>query len=599
MLGFDIKTNWDLTIFYKDISDPQIESDTEKLKDLVENFVVKYKGGIKNLNPDGLVEFFEKDNELDLLIDKIGSFYFYLSSLDTQNQQVLKKQAEFENLMTELSNKTLFISQEFKEIGYEKLMEFSQNPVLKDYSNYFVKKANSIKYLLDEKTEFALNLKENSGGSAFQNLYEELTNSFLFKVIIDGEEKVMTEDEVRSLRMSAKEEVRKEAIRSIREVYTTKQNQITLGNVYSAVIKDWTSEIKLREYDNVMSPRHLSQQIPLESINLLLSEVEKAYPLYHRYLKVKAKLLGKDKLMDWDLLAPVTDSDKTYSYEEGLEMYLDLLKDFDQEFYDYICELAKSGRVDVFPKPGKRSGAFCVYDCMYPSYVFLNFTNKLNDVSTIAHEFGHSIHAYMSRVQKPQVYYSGLALGETASIFSETLLNNKLRQQLPEKDQLALLESNLQDMFSTIFVQVQFTLFERKVHETVISSKELSYEDYNLLWREEKQKLTGDAVEYSVEGEKDSAWSAIPHIFNTPFYCYAYAFGNILSLALYEKYEEEGKDFVEKYKNILRSGDSKPPYELLIENGIDIKSPEFYQKGIKTIESMVEELERLAETMSS
>jgi oligoendopeptidase F len=234
---------------------------------------------------------------------------------------------------------------------------------------------------------------------------------------------------------------------------------------------------------------------------------------------------------------------------------------------------------------------------MLPSCVLLNYTNKLNDVSTLAHEFGHSIHAYLSTIQKPQVYYSGTSMAETASIFNETLLNNALEKTLTESEKLGFLENQLSDIFSTIFRQVQYTLFEKRVHEAVYNGQELSYNDFNKIWREEQTKMTGDYVEYSLEAEKESGWSSIPHIFATPFYCYSYAFGNILSFALYEKYVEEGQGFVEKYKNILRSGGSKPPYDLLMENGLDITSPEFYRSGLKVVENLVNEFESAANSI--
>jgi oligoendopeptidase F len=591
-MNFTPKTSWDLSKnFYQDINDIQIGKDIEIIKSDIDTFVTKYKGKIKTLSSEDFLEYFQVDDNSDYLINKVGSYFLYLSSLDTQNQEVIKKQGEFENLLVELSNKTLFVSQEFKEIGYDRLIALSMDKKLKDYRNFFIKKAESIKYLLDEKTEFALNLKHTSGATAFENMYEELTNSFSFSVNIAGEIKTITSDEVRSLRMSPDEQVRKEATKSIREVYSAKQNQITLGNTYSAIIKDWVSETKLRGFENILSRRNLGQQIPDKAVDALLAQVESAYPLFHKYLQIKAKLMGKEKLMDWDLYAPIEKDIKDFPFEQGLELYLEKIREFDPEFYEYSKTAFEEGRVDVFPKAGKRGGAFCVYDAQFPSFVLLNYTDKLNDVSTLAHEFGHSIHAYLSRGQKPQVYYSGTSMAETASIFNETLLNNEIEKTLSDNERLGFLENQLGDIFSTIFRQVQYTLFEKRVHQAVYDGQELSYEDFNKIWREEQQKLTGGFVEYSIEGEKESGWSSIPHIFATPFYCYSYAFGNILSFALYEKYREQGQSFVEKYKNILRSGGSKPPYELLMENDLDITSADFYKAGLKVVEDLVAEFE--------
>ena len=594
MLDFNPKTEWNLQdYFYQNIEDPQIQIDIEEIITKTRAFIEKYKGKITELKPLEFIDFFNDDGKIDALITKVGTYYFLASTLNTQDQDTLKKNSEFENILTDLSNQTAFIQQEFKSIGYDKLIELSKNPELKDYQNFFLKKAESIKFILDEKVEIAINLKEQSGVNAFDNLYEEFTNSFVFKIEKEGEIKEMTSDQIRSLRMSPDEDIRKKAVQSIREVYQTKLAQITLGNTYSAIVKDWVNDTKLRGYSGVMDIRNQSEQIPNQAIDTLLDEVEKAYPIYHKYLKLKAKMLGKEVLNDWDLFAPTKNEQKEILFEEGLNIYLENIKTFDQEFYEYSKSAFEKGRVDVFPKSGKRSGAFCLYDAHLPSFVMLNYTNKVDDVSTIAHEFGHSIHAYLSTVQKPQVYFSGISMAETASIFNETLLNETLLKTIDDKEKVSFLENNLQEIFSTIFRQIQYVLFERRVHNEVFDDKHLSYQDYNKMWREEQEKLTGGQVIYSVEADKEIGWSGIPHIFNTPFYCYSYSFGNILSFALYQKYREEGQSFIENYKNILRSGGSKSPYDLLIEHGLDITTPEFYRSGIKVISDMVDELENL------
>ena len=593
-MNSDYKTSWDLSLYYKDLNDPQIELDKEKVTELVKHFSGKYKGNLKNLEAQKFLEFFQEDDEIDFLVNKLAIFLHLNASLETQNQEILKKQAQFDNFVVGLSNQLLFVTQEFKDIGYEKLLTLSENSILKDYKNFFVRKAESIKYVLEEKTEFALNLKENSGVSAFNSLYEELTSSYIFEIEIDGQIRTLSEEEIRTLRMSPKEEVRKSAYAAIRKVYNTKQNQITLGNIYTAVVKDWTSEIKIRGYKSVLSQRNISEQIDDEAIELLLLEVENAYPLYQKYLKIKTKLLGKQKLMNWDLYAPVNSVEKQFSFAVGLETYLEVISKFDSEFFRYSKELLETGRVDVFPKPGKRSGAFCNYEKNFSSSVLLNYTGSARDVSTIAHELGHAAHGYFSQVQPNQVYHTGLCLAETASVFNETLLNNTLKEKLSQKDKLDFIEAELQDIFATIFRQVQYVLFEKEVHENILSGKELTYEDYNQIWRNQQLKMTGDLVDYDVSGNEETGWSGIPHIFHSPFYCYSYAFGNILSFALYQRYLNEGSSFNEKYKNILRSGGSKSPFELLKENGIDIHSAQFYRDGLEVVANLVSEFEALA-----
>jgi oligoendopeptidase F len=222
----------------------------------------------------------------------------------------------------------------------------------------------------------------------------------------------------------------------------------------------------------------------------------------------------------------------------------------------------------------------------------LNFTGKLRDVSTISHELGHAIHGHLSQGQEAPVYDSPLSMAETASIFSEMLLGEKVKSLVSTEEYREYLNERLGDIFATIFRQVQYVVFERQVHEQIHKGAELSYKDLNTLWRAEQDKLYGGVVRYDTDAENESGWSMIPHIFHTPFYCYAYAFGNILTFALYNKVQS-GELTKEDYKDILRAGGSERPRDILGRYGIDIASAEFYQAGLREVEKMVEEFEQL------
>lgn len=592
----NIKTKWDLDNYYSSFDDKNINKDFDKILILIDKFISKYKGKIKDLNSKNFIEFFNDKNEFERIIEKIALFYFYKSSLDTQNQNIIKKQSEFDFKMLDISNKLLFLSQEFKELGYDKLIELSNDESLYKYKNYFYQKANSIKYILSEKEEFALNLKSNSGSEALNNLYEELTNSFMFDIKIDGKIKSVTDSEIRTLRMSTNPEIRKKATESIRKVYNDKKVQITLGNIYSSIIKDWTSEIELRGFNkNVLEQRNISEELDNDVVDILIEEVKNAYPIYQKYLKIKSKLLNVDRINSYDLLAPISNVEKEFKFENGLKLFLETIKEFDEEFYNYSINMFEKGRVDVFPKEGKRGGAFAQYVQGFESYVLLNYTNKLRDVSTLAHELGHAMHGHLSQIQEPEVFSSALSLAETASIFNEMLLSDKILNSLNNEDKLDFIEKRLEDVFATIFRQIQYVSFEKRAHKSILNKKELTYTDFNKMWREEQVKMTGDIVVWDVEDEFESSWSSIPHIFRTPFYCYSYAFGNILTFALFDDYKKDKVNFIEKYKNILKSGGSKTPYKLLIENGFDIKSRDYYKSGLNVIKNMVDEFEILAE----
>lgn len=315
------------------------------------------------------------------------SYYlFYRSTLDTQDLEVTKKMGEVDYIYTEASNLLLFIAQGWKEIGYDRIMEWSRAPELAKYKNDLIGTADGIKYILSEKEEYVLNLKSRPLSLA-NSLHDELTGSYEFTMNIHGEEKKMTEEEVRSYRQHTDRSIREEAYHSLRRVYNSKQNQIALGNIYTSIVKDWSSEIRMRKYsDNVMAQRNLSEEMDDEVVDMLLAEVEKAYPLYVRFLKAKAKMLGltspqpspkgegvlgssslKEKGLGdevfsvWDVGAPLGTTDKDFSFEEAFDLHLSVMKDFDNDFYEYSKKMIEEERIDAFPRAGKRGGAFASY----------------------------------------------------------------------------------------------------------------------------------------------------------------------------------------------------------------------------------------------
>ncbi len=587
------KTKRDLTRFYKSINDPKIEEDKQKIHSLVDEFVKSCKWKIKDFGEDDFLEFFNKKDEISYLMWKIWRFLHFSSALDTQNQDVLKKLWEFEDFVTNQSNKLLFVSQEIKQIWYDKLIKFSKKEKLKPYANWFVQSANSIKYILWEKEEYVINIKDTAASNVMENLHEELTWSFVFRVNVDGKIKVLSEDQVRALRKSTNPSTRKNAFDAIRKKYLDKKVQITLGNKYASIVKDRVWEVKLRWYNTVMEPQNVSEELDNSVVDKLLEQVEASFHLYHKYLWLKAKILWKNKLAYYDVLAPISSKEKDMPFEQGLEVFLESMKDFDSEFYDFAVDMFEDGRVDVFPKKWKRGGAFASYSKWFDSFVLLNYSWKQDDVSTIAHEMGHAIHWYFSQQQPSQVFGTWLSLAETASVFNELVFVDYLKKSLSKEEKLTLLANMIEDAFATIFRQIQYVLFERRVHQSFYEWKHLTYKDFNIMWRQEQVKLMWDKVEFDVPEDKETTWSGIPHIFAVPFYCYSYAFGNILSFSLYQKYKQDGKDFIPKYKNILKAGGSQTPYDLLIQNWIDISDKKFFKDGIGTLENMIQEFETI------
>ena len=628
------KYNWDLErYFYKWVDDEKLEQDLEKSVSIIRNFIKKYKWKIKNFQTEQeLLDFYKDSEESSFLINKIFHYLFYLNSLESQNQQVIKKLMEVETLFNNLQKELTFVDDEFK-ILFTKLYDnetfvniventekapnllktylekykftelekaildlliWKENS-LSPYKYAILHKIKTLKYVLTEKEEKLIAEFANID-TQVENLYNEFHNGLSFKMEIDGEEKILTEEEVRSYRAHKDPQMRRKAYKALREVYWKRESKVVLANLYSTFVKNWIFNVKIRWYESPIQVRNISENMDDKVVEMLINQVKQNYHLFQRYVWLKAKLLKKLlPLPIQDIFAPVVETKTEFTPEQAIEKHLNLMKDFDEEFYNYSLDLLKNGRVDFFPKQWKRWGAYASYSKNQESFVLLNFTKKLNDIFTITHEFWHATHWYLSQVQPDEVYDSPLSLAETASIFNEMLLSKYLLkdENLDKNEKIYLLENKLGDIFATIFRQIQYVDFELEVHNGIYAWKQYSHEDYCKIWREKQELMSWNTLEYDVKAEEETSWSMIPHIYHTPFYCYSYAFWNILSFALYDKYEKEWKNFVKDYKKILSFWWSIPPKELLLQFGIDITKEEFYKNAFNQIENMLNELENL------
>ncbi len=585
-------TSWNLPhYFYDSLTDARIDADIATWLPVTQAFAERYKWRIRGFTtPEEVLEYYEYGETMDMVGKKTMHYLSYLSALDTQDTEVQKKLGELEYLGIQLSELTLFVAQEWKELGAEKIRAFADAPVLASYRNDLLEQANTVQYILDEKVEQALNKKSRALG--IFGLHEELRSSFEFPWTDEkGVEKKLTEEEIRAFAKNPDRDIRRRAAESMNSVYLVHQNQITLGNLYTGIVKNWSSSMELRGYKTVMSKRNISEQVPDNVVDTLMSEVQKFYPLYQRFLRAKQKHLGLPELYGYDVHAPIFKIEKKIPYEEACKTVIDMFAWFDSRFGNYARDMLEAGRVDAFPKAGKRGGAFASYDKWIESFVLLNYTDTVDDIFTLAHELGHAIHGHLAQVQKSPVYDAPLVLAETASIFSESLLMEKIQATLSPEEKLELLNQKLLDVFGSIHRQIMYVSFERRVHEHIHAGGEMTYKELNLWWDEESKKLGGDVVTPILPPEKNYTWSAIPHIFATPFYCYAYSFGMLVSLALVEKYKREGAAMIDDYVKLLSSGGSVPPVEILQSIGIDVTQPAFYSEAFATIENWLSEFE--------
>lgn len=585
----ELKKEWELDrYFYSSINDENIEKDINSWKKNCDEFIEKYKQKqISTLNEYEFLAFLEEVDILDVEIEKVGLYLFFMSSLDTQNQKIQKESTKLDKIYSEYAEKFLFIDEELKKIGPTKLLEWSELEMMRPFKNDLITSANDLKYLLSEAEE-KVYLKLSTASS--MNLHEELTTSFEFKF----RGKTLTEDEIRTLRENQDREIRKEAFKCLADVYLHKQNQVVLGNLYSLVCKENVADMELRGYKTVMSARNISEELSDETVSLLLKTITDNYDIYHSFLEKKAKILGFEKLEVCDIFAPYPskEEEKKFSFEEGWKLYKDTLGKVDPVLDKFSEEMIEGGRISVYPKPGKSTGAYAQYTRDFPEFVLLNWADTTNDVTTLAHEMGHVFHGHLSKIQKAAVYDTPLTLAETASIFNETLMFETLIEEIDSEEQKSKLICNrLDDIFGTIFRQVAYVSFEKRCHESFQNNQPLTYDDYNEMWAEEMEKLYGPSVSENRDVVKHG-WSAISHIFGTPFYCYTYAFGNIISLNLYQKYKnsDNKQDFIEKYHQLLAAGGSDSP-ENLLYNIFGIKfDEEFYRLAFENIRELIKKL---------
>lgn len=583
-----VKTEWDLKrYFYDSIQNEQYKKDIDTYVSKTEDFILKYKDKIFLFNNEQFLKFYQDMDVLGEEAEKIYVFLALMSSLNTQDQGLNKENARIGKIFEKANRKLLFISEELKGVGYDKLIYYSNLESMRPYKNPLLNHANSLKYILSEPEEKVYMQVSESAG---EDIYGELTSSFSFD--IDG--KSVTQDEIRAMRESPDREIRKKAFESLAKVFLNNQNQIVIGQLYALVCKSVVLDIELRGYKTVMSQRNISEEVSDETVNNLLKTIENKYSLYHEFLKKKAKILELDKLEAHDVFAPYTvENTSVYSFEDGWKLYMDTIEKADKKLADFSQEMLDNGRLSVYPKLGKTGGAFAQYTKALPEFVLLNWTDAYSDVTTLAHELGHAFHGNLSKIQTDMAYSTPLILAETASIFNETLMfETILANTQNEKLKKKLIYDRLDDIFGTIFRQVMYVNFERQCHQSFLENSPLTYGDFNSIWLSEVKKLYGPDVNID-ENVVKHGWSAIPHIFNTPFYCYTYAFGNIISLNLYQMYKEaENKeDFLVKYHSFLAAGGSDTP-ENLLKNIFGIEFNEsFYRLAFTHIEDLIKQLD--------
>ena len=489
---------------------------------------------------------------------RLGAFASLLFSADTQNQTALALMNRIDELNAQVQNRVLFFSLWWKaldNVTAKRLMNAAGD------RRYWLETIRKFRpHTLSEAEEKIINLKDVTGASALQTLYETITNKFMFTLNVGGEMRSLTRDALMVYARGADPALRAAAYQELYRVYG--EQGPVLAQIYSGLVRNWRSEnLGLRKFKTPMAVRNLINDVPDKVVDTLLGITTQNAGVFQRYFRLKARWLGLDKLRRYDLYAPLAKADKSYPYAEAVDLVLDTFTKFSPRVGELARQVFEAGHVDAEIRPGKRGGAFCA--SAFPGvapWVHLNYTGRVNDIATTAHELGHAVHALLAADHSLLTYHSALPMAETASVFGEMLLTETLLAQEPEPAvRRDLLAGAIDAAYATVGRQGFFALWEKEAHELAAAGR--TADELAARYLETLRAQFGEAVAVSEEFKWE--WVSIPHFYATPFYVYAYAFGQLLVLSLYEMFRREGQAFKPKYLKILSYGGSKSPGQIL------------------------------------
>jgi len=582
---------WDLSGLLPDTREETLTTRFDALEQAVRSFEAHREELHADMAPARLLEVLGDYEAIVSAAWELSAYASLAFSADTQSREILGLRSRVEELLTGLFNRILFFGiwwRALSEIQAERLLPSRhEHP---DEHHYLAELRRFAPYTLDERSEQLINLKDANGIDAVVTVYSMLTNRLEFELEVDGETQTLTRDELMRFAYSPDPDRREAAYRELYRVYGAEAT--ILGQLYVYRARDWyTENVELRGMASPIHVRNLANDVPDEAVDTLLHVCREERRLFQRYFKLKARWLGLERLRRYDLYAPIGGSDREVPYDEAVHLVLDTFRGFHPRFAELAERVFAENHVDSEVRKGKRGGAMCstVLPRLTP-WVLVNYTGRLRDVATLAHELGHAIHSLLAADHSALTQQASLPLAETASVFGEILVIERLLER--ERDPLArreLLVKQMDDIYATVLRQSYFVRFERDAHDAIRAGRSL--EDLETLYVENLVEQFGDAVELPPEFRHE--WLSIPHIYQTPFYCYAYSFGQLLVLALYRRYQREGETFKPGYLRLLAHGGAARPEEVLREVGIDMRDPAFWQGGFKVVEEMLDELEGL------
>jgi oligoendopeptidase F len=580
---------WDLEPLVESKGPDGVEELLTQARDRATAFAERHRGQVAELDAEGLAGAMHELAEISDLAGRAGSYAMLSFSLDTADPArgaLIQKARE---LGAAIETELLFFELEWNELPEERAEQLLADEGL-DFCRHHLRNLRRYRpHQLSEPEERVMTELDVTGSSAFRRLFTEQISAV--EVALPDTEEPASLEVALSRLQDPDRAVREQAARATTEAL--RPGLRTRAYLFNTLLADKATKDRLRDYPHWLASRNLANEASDASVEALIEAVSGRYELARRWYRLKAGLLGVDRLAYWDRMAPVSDTDEQIPYDEARSIVLDCYSGFAPELGEAAASFF-DGYIDAPPRPGKRGGAFCSYTV--PSrhpYVMLNYTARPYDVLTLAHELGHGVHASLARPQGIFQFTTPLTLAETASIFGETIVLERLLERAPDAAaRLSLLAGSLDGAVGAVFRQVAMNRFEHAVHSARRDSGELPPQRFAELWLDSQADLLGDAVD--LHDDYGIWWSYIPHFVDTPGYVYAYAYGHLLALSVYRHYEQRGEEFASSYLELLRAGGSRPPEELAAIVGVDLADPNFWSSGLDLIERQLEAAEAAA-----
>lgn len=584
--------SWDLSDLFSHINDPKIEQNLKRSLKRAEAFAKANKGKIKaSIKPEALLKMIR---EYESIVEESGKPEIYAMLVFSADSQNPKHGAFYQKTKQEglkIYQAMLFFELELSQLPEASLNRLTHHKTLLPYRHYLKRIADYRPHRLDEAREQLMNDLELTGGSAFARMFDEELSNKKFKIQRGKQVVEVSEEEALH---GLHQPDRAERIRCAESVTNGLQEESRrLTYITNILLQRKATVDRYVKFSTPEASRHLSNETTQKIVDAMTQTITERYDLVKSYYQFKKKLLKLDKLYDYDRYAPLAESKSFISWNEAQGIVLSAYRQFSPEFADIAQKFFDNNWIDAAIRPGKRGGAFCMFVTtdLHP-YVFVNYKGGVKDVLTLAHELGHAVHAYLAREQSYLNFDMPLTFAETASVFAEMVVFDYLRERMKDpKEKLALYLQKIEEVFATIFRQTAMYRFEQTLHAASRAKGELSTEEINALWLKSQQEMFGNSV--TLTKNYGIWWSYISHFIHTPFYVYAYAFGEILTLSLFAQYKKDGETLVKKYFDLLRAGGSKTPEEFLRPFGLRLDDANFWKGGIKLIEQLVNEAQQL------